>query len=351
MKTIKIMLVGDSTYEMYSQAFYDAWRKLGYQNIYYFQTNQYFSNNLKKSRFFSNFFSRVQNKMAFGPRVQKMNKEILKIDKNFKPDLIFFYNTRHIYSQTLKKMKKDGKVIFMYSNDNPFGECFPYYYWRHFKKGLAVATAGFAYRTQNLYDFEHAGCNKVYLLKSYYIAERNYYMEKPPIQVPKVVFLGHYENDERGEYIKALLDQKIEVGIMKMTWEHFEENNPYLIKMENAHAMYNQMLNAAEIAVVFLSKINHDTYTRRCFEIPAVKTMMIAPYTEDIAAMYTADKEVVFYSSKEEFVDKICYYLKHEDERKEIAEAGYRRLIKDKNEVTDRVKFVMDIFDQVRSMP
>ena len=28
MKTIKIMLVGDSTYEMYSQAFYDAWRKL-----------------------------------------------------------------------------------------------------------------------------------------------------------------------------------------------------------------------------------------------------------------------------------------------------------------------------------
>ena len=350
MKAIRIMLVGDSTYQMYSQAFYDAWRKLGYQDIYYFQINNYFDLDSKKSRFFSHLLSRAQNKMAFGPRVQKMNREMLKIAKDFKPDLVFLYNTRHIYRRTLEKMKNDGSIIFLYSNDNPFGESFPQYYWRHFKRGLAVASAGFAYRTQNLYDFEYAGCKKVYQLRSYYIAERNYFIEKPTVQVPKVVFLGHYENDERGEYIKALLDQKIEVGIMKMTWEHFEENNPYLVKLENAHAMYNQILNATEIAIVFLSKINHDTYTRRCFEIPAVKTMMIAPYTKDIAAMYTADKEVVFYSSKEEFVNKICYYLEHEDERKKIAEAGYRRLLKGKNEVTDRVQYVMDVFDQACSM-
>ncbi len=349
MKAIRILLVGDSTYRMYSHAFYDAWRKLGCQDIYYFQTNNYFDFNSEKSNYFLNLLSRAQYKTAFGPRVQKLNRQMLKIAEDFKPDLVFLYNTRHVYRHTLEKIKGLGSDIFLYSNDNPFGEYYPHYYWRHFRRGLSVASAGFVYRRQNISDFENAGCKSVYQLKSYYIEERNYYIERPAIQVPKVVFLGHYENDERGEYIKALLERKIEVGIIKTSWERFEENNPYLVKLENTQALYNEMLNAAEIAIVFLSKVNHDTYTRRCFEIPAAKTMMIAPYTEDIAAMYNADEEAVFYSNKEEFVNKICYYLEHADEREKIAEAGYRRLLKDKHEVTDRAKFVLDIFEKMRS--
>ncbi len=347
MKTIRILLAGDSTYEMYSRAFYNAWIKLDCQ-VYYFQTNDYFDLSSEKSNFFLDLLSRAQNKTAFGPRVHKLNRQMLKIAEDFRPDLVFLYNTRHIYRCTLEKIKRLGSVIFLYSNDNPFGEYYPHYYWRHFKRGLSVASAGFVYRLQNICDFENAGCKNVYQLKSYYIAERNYYIESPAIQVPKVLFLGHYENDERGEYIKALLEKGIEVGIIRASWGDFEENNPHLKKLENTQALYNEMLNAAEIAIVFLSKINHDTYTRRCFEIPATKTMMIAPYTDDIAAMYKADEEAVFYSNKEEFVNKVCYYLEHEDERKKIAERGYRRLLKDKHEVTDRARTVLDIFEKMR---
>lgn len=345
----RILLIGDSTYKMYSQAFYDAWIKLGYQNIVYFRINDYLDADSEKNRPLLRLCLRFEYKTAFGVHVKKMNKQLLRIADQFQPQLVFLYNIRHIYAQTLMQLKKSGSIIFFYSNDNPFGNYYPAYYWRHFRRGLSIADTGFVYREKNISDFKNAGCKIVHQLRSYYIEERNHYVENPSVQVPKVVFLGHYENDERGEYIKALLDRKIEVGIIKTSWESFEEGNPYLVKLENTQALYNEMLNAAEIAIVFLSKINQDTYTRRCFEIPATKTLMIAPYTEDIAAMFTVDEEVVIYSDKEEFVEKICYYLKHDAERKRIAEAGYRRLIAEKHEVTDRVKFILEIYEQIHS--
>ncbi|MCM1236643.1 MAG: glycosyltransferase, partial [Ruminococcus flavefaciens] len=101
------------------------------------------------------------------------------------------------------------------------------------------------------------------------------------------------------------------------------------------------------IAIVFLSKINHDTYTRRCFEIPAAKTFMLAPYTEELADMYEENREIVFYRTKEDFVNKIIYYLNHDEERECIAQSGYERLLNSGHEASDRVKEVMEEYIRV----
>ena len=197
-------------------------------------------------------------------------------------------------------------------------------------------------------DYLDAGCKRVEVLRSYYIKERNYYIENPKIKVPKVLFLGHYEDDGRAGYIKGLLDEKIEVGIFKAGWEKLEVGNPYLIRLENTfESSYNEMLNAADIAIVFLSQINKDTYTTRCFEIPMTKTLMVAPYNDDLASMFQEDKEIVFYRNKDEFVNKVKYYLGHEEERMKIAEAGYDRVVQDGHEAMDRVNFIMDLYKQI----
>lgn len=75
------------------------------------------------------------------------------------------------------------------------------------------------------------------------------------------------------------------------------------------------IINKAKIAIVFLSHINYDSYTRRCFEIPAAKTLMIAPYNDEMASLFIDGKEAVFYHNAEEFVDKNMYYLSHDEER------------------------------------
>ncbi len=69
--------------------------------------------------------------------------------------------------------------------------------------------------------------------------------------------------------------------------------------------------------------------------------MMLAPYTFDIASMYEDSIEAVLFHDKNDFVDKIKYYLNHEDERVKIAEAGYKRLISDGHEVKDRIREII----------
>lgn len=346
MKDVKVLLVGDDTYDMYVKAFYQAYVRDGYTNVELFATNHYLD--ISKSGLM-NIVRKAENKFAFGPHVAYVNSQLLKKIDEMMPELVFFYSARLIYGKTLKRIKAKGIKVFVYNNDDPFAAYYPQYFWRHYKKSLQYADVGFVYRLKNIPEYQQAGCDKVEILRSYYTKERNYYIEKPEVEVPDVVFLGHHEKDGRECFIKALLDKKIQVGITKQSWEDFEQSNPYLVKLENSHAKYNEMLNAAKIAIVFLSTINNDTYTRRCFEIPAVKTLMVAPYTDDLASMFKEDEEVVFYRSAEEFAEKIKYYLEHEEERQQIVDAGYERLMRDGHEVGDRIEFIMEQYALLRN--
>ena len=106
-------------------------------------------------------------------------------------------------------------------------------------------------------------------------------------------------------------------------------------------------INQAKISLVFLSKINNDT--RRCFEIPATKTMMLSEYTDDLAQnLFEEGREADYFKSKEELLEKIQYYLNNESEIAKIGNAGYERLMKDGHEVKDRTKQIMQTFEKLR---
>ncbi len=51
----------------------------------------------------------------------------------------------------------------------------------------------------------------------------------------------------------------------------------------------------------FLSKINKDSYTRRNFEIPAMKKVLLSEYSSELSNMFIEDKEMVFLETKLSF--------------------------------------------------
>lgn len=343
MEPVTILLVGDDSYEMYVAAFYRGFRELGYGDAHLFATNR----RMKAKTLAGGLALRAENKLAFGPRVRRLNKELMRRVDELRPELVFLYSARLVFPGTVRWMRERGITVFAYNNDDPFAAYYPWYFWRHFKRSLKYVDAGFVFRGKNLEDYRRCGCKRAEILRAYYIASRNYHMPDTPARVPKVVFLGHNEKDEREEYIRLLLDAGIEVGVTEQSWEDYEKGNPRLVRLKDSHKHYNEMLNAAQIALVFLSKINNDTYTQRCFEIPATKTLMIAPYTEEIAQMFQEDKEVVLFRDSAELLEKVRYYLAHEDERRIIAEAGYERVMRDGHEVCDRVRQVMDVYRSI----
>ncbi|MCM1237445.1 MAG: HAD family hydrolase, partial [Ruminococcus flavefaciens] len=156
----RIMLIGESNYCMYANAFFAAWKKIGYQNITYYKTNEILDSKIGDSSIMQ-FWKRFERKTALGNHVSKLNRQILECALKTEPHLVFIYNSRYVFPKTLKRLKENGAVIFLYSNDNPFADFYPDYYWRYFRKGLPMADVGFVYRVNNIEDYKAAGCKRV----------------------------------------------------------------------------------------------------------------------------------------------------------------------------------------------
>ncbi|CAH1206211.1 hypothetical protein PAECIP111893_02467 [Paenibacillus plantiphilus] len=67
----------------------------------------------------------------------------------------------------------------------------------------------------------------------------------------------------------------------------------------------------------------------RTFEISACATLQLTDARDDLVHFYIPDVEIVTYSSPQEMVEKIDYYLTHEEERQAIAMRGMYRTMRD----------------------
>ncbi len=74
-----------------------------------------------------------------------------------------------------------------------------------------------------------------------------------------------------------------------------------------------------------------DTSNMRLFEGTGGGSLVLTEHLEGVSRYFEIDKEVVTYKNHAEAVEKILYYLQHEEERGAIAKAGQARCLKDWN--------------------
>ena len=97
------------------------------------------------------------------------------------------------------------------------------------------------------------------------------------------------------------------------------------------------------------SKINFNITLRsilsgiplRAFEIMGAGGFLLTNYQPDFDDCFIAGEDYVFYESVDDMMNKIEYYLVHEDERKQIAENGLNR-IRDNHTYLHRVKEMLN---------
>ncbi|MEC0232343.1 CgeB family protein [Paenibacillus alba] len=84
----------------------------------------------------------------------------------------------------------------------------------------------------------------------------------------------------------------------------------------------------------------------RTFEISGCGALQITDFREDLVNFYTPDYDIVTYASPEELVEKMDYYLTHEEERKQIALRGLYRTMRDHTYANRLTKLLSIIFGQ-----
>lgn len=350
---LKILIVGDWHSDLHEEPVFNAFKYLGHE-VLKFSWHQYFYSNKAWVR----FFKKIQNRFIFGPLVRQLNQDLVDAVEESNPEVIFFYRATHISPSTIKKINKINKEIILvgYNNDDPFSDKHRFMLWNNFLKTVPLYDLMLSYRFHNIENYLSIGAKRVELLRSWFFPERNYPVILNDAEYEKyncdIVFIGHYENDCRSEYLNELLSHGFDVRVYGPGWPRCLEFFPFLNKQQPIISLsgeeYNKALSGAKIALCFLSKLNRDTYTRRCFEIPATRTLMLSEYTDDLATLYKENDEIVFFRSKEDLLKKVDFYLKNESSRKKIADNGFSRVHTDQHDVVSRIKLVLEWIGEIK---
>jgi spore maturation protein CgeB len=349
---MKIVVAGDWHSNLHEEAVDHALISLGHETVR-FSWHQYFKPSGGMGRLFTPAY-RAQNRFLVGPRVARLNEDLVELCRNVRPDVLFVYRGSHIYGKTLERIRaaSSGTTVVGYNNDDPLSPAYPKWMWRHFLNAIPQYDLVLAYRARNLEGFKALGAKSVRLLRSWYIPQRNRPVELSDEECARfecdVVFAGHYENDDRVRCLEEVVRRGWKLNLFGHSYGWHDalrksaELRPFVPLQIVWGEDYNKALCGARVALCFLSKLNRDTYTRRCFEIPASGTLMLAEHTDDLAAMFKPGVEADFFRSPAELVEKLDLYLMDERLRKRVAAAGRERVVADGHDVVSRMRCVLE---------
>lgn len=280
---------------------------------------------------FGTIWMRFHFHLYMGPGISALNKKVIKKAADFKPDIIWVDNKPYLKSALLKKLKSENpesKIVNLLTDD-PFGKF--HYAWRLIYHTFKYYDIHFVQREINISELKRWGAKRVETCFRSFDSAFHRKLTKAEYETKKydtkVGFIGSFEED-REAYIAFLVKNGIDVDITGDGWE----NGKYwtlLKKYYKGPSVYGdeyiKVINGMEIALHFLRKANRDQQDSRTFEIPACGTFMLAERSHLHLNFFKEGEEADFFTSKEELLKKLNYYLSARAEREKIALAGYFR--------------------------
>jgi len=163
---------------------------------------------------------------------------------------------------------------------------------------------------------------------------------------PDVVYIGHFEPDGRAEVLEAIAATGLEVELYGTRWDEAPASCAW-IRTQTVEPLtgeaYARKLSDARIGLVFLSAHNSDVWTRRCFEIPACGTLMLAPRSAPLEAIFRDGIEAVYYDDAASAAQLAVRYSDDGSSREAIASAGRSLCVAEHSEV-QRAEQILQAF-------
>jgi len=301
--------------------------------------------------------------------ISAINSDVQKQIRLDPPDLLWCEKQEFIKPETLEAARSFGVTTLHYTPDPYFSlwwkrtsimdSSIPKYDWlvtsKQYELDEYKAVSKRVMYVPLGFD-ERSHCPKMPLGK---VNARNYFCD--------VSFVGGWE-PRREIGLSAIARTGVSMNIWGYGWEHLVDGKwslrryarlrllagkePFSITKENDLARsirggeiysdeYAWAIAGSKISIGFLRKVCPDQHTTRTFEIPACGAMLLADRTDEHREFFKEGKEAEFFSSEQEMLDKIRFYLSNETVRQKIVFAGLARCAGSGYTYTSRVKQIL----------
>ena len=131
-----------------------------------------------------------------------------------------------------------------------------------------------------------------------------------------VSFVGSRFYADREQYINELGDRNIPIHLFGEGW--------------GGYIPFEEMIDIFKYSKINLNfskdwRLGKLQIKGRIFQVCMADGFLLTEYVPGIEKYFKIDKEIVCFHDTKEMIDKINYYLEHDEERRAIAQAGWKR--------------------------
>jgi spore maturation protein CgeB len=282
------------------------------------------------------FIRKVAYRLASGRGVDNLNRDLLKIAKAEKPDLLWTDKLLWMRPKTLDRMRAMGIATVSYMIDNPFGTRQDPG-WRLYMKDIPHYDLHVVQRDKNVLDYRERGARDVIKIQTAY---------EPTLQFPpkegwsdadrsrEVSFIGT-PYDDRAQTLTRLWREcgfPVVISGNPRQWGRAMEPDAFKAIFRGGELFrdeYREGIWKSKINLSFITHSNCDEFVHKSFEIAGCGGFLMAERSDGHMQRFKEDEEAVFFSSFDELAEKIRRYLPDEAARQRIAQAGCIRAARD----------------------
>ncbi len=179
---------------------------------------------------------------------------------------------------------------------------------------------GYEYRLKKAREFDKVFCMQKRAVEEFkrdgiknvewlpHAAEPQAYMPFCIVKKYDVCFVGHLCNEKRVNFLDAVFKK----------FPNFWYGQRIFEEAARIFCQSKIVLNTAAV----------DDLNMRVFETLATQSFLLTENIPTIHEVFKDGEHLVTYDSIDDAIDKADYYIKHDDERQQIAESGYNYIIK-----------------------
>ncbi|MFT5485947.1 MAG: spore maturation protein CgeB [Paracoccaceae bacterium] len=291
---------------------------------------------------------RILWKLGIQKDATDINRRLIDAAKELVPDIVWIEKGNMIRPSTLRALRRivPEATLVSYSEDDMF---LAHNRTRAYLKGLPHYDCVFTTKAPNVdvAELPALGARRVIAVDKAYDPHVHYPIEVSESDVVRygadVGFVGSYE-EARARSLAYLAKNGITVRVWGNGWEACSDR-PAGLNIEGRAVVnterelgYTKALCATRINLGFLRKLNRDTQTDRTVELPACGAFMLAERSDDHRRLFKEGQEAAFFGTDEEMLEKVRYYLAHDQERAAIAGAARQRCLDSGYSETERMR-------------